>query len=57
MTVLRQTRCWLSLLLLTALGLVMSGCASTESDNASTRPWNAPKTWESGLPSSLNEGR
>jgi hypothetical protein len=35
-------------LALTALALVISGCASTESDNASVRPWNAPQGWESG---------
>ena len=57
MNVFRQFSRWLPLLLLATLALVMSGCASTESENASTRPWNTPKTWESGLPSSLNEGR
>ena len=38
--------------------LGMSGCASTQdSDNASVRPWNAPKGWENGLPSTMQEGR
>jgi hypothetical protein len=37
--------------------LVLSGCASTEPDNVSARPWNSPKGWESGLPTILNEGR
>lgn len=47
---------WLVLLGLLALGVC--GCASTQdSDNASVRPWNAPKGWENGLPSSLQEGR
>jgi len=30
--------------------LMLSGCATTESDNASVRPWNSPQGWEnSGL--------
>lgn len=42
-------------LVLGALGL--SGCASTEPDNMSERPWNSPKGWENGLPSGMTEGR
>ncbi len=50
-------RCLLSLLLLSA-ALGLSGCATTDdSDNASVRPWNAPKGWENGLPSNMTEGR
>jgi hypothetical protein len=41
---------WLGVLLLT-------GCATTDGENISERPWNSPKTWESGLPSNINEGR
>jgi hypothetical protein len=38
--------------------LGFSGCASTaDNENASVRPWNAPKTWETGIPSSMTEGR
>ncbi len=37
--------------------LSTSGCATTESDNASARPWNSPKSWEHGLPSAMTEGR
>jgi len=45
------------LLLLATLVLGAAGCASTEPDNASVRPWNSPKGWETGaLPSSMNEG-
>jgi len=47
-------------LLLIALALVAlasSGCATTDSENVSARPWNAPKSWENGLPSSMTEGR
>jgi hypothetical protein len=43
------------LLVLTALGL--SACATTESDNTSVRPWNAPTGWENGIPSRMTEGR
>jgi len=45
------------LLVLTLSLFSLAGCATTESENASTRPWNAPKGWESGLPSGLTEGR
>jgi len=46
---------WL-VLALVALGL--SACATgTDSENASVRPWNAPKGWENGIPSSMTEGR
>jgi hypothetical protein len=49
---------WVFLLLLAAAALGLSGCATTdESDNASVRPWDAPKGWESGIPSSMTEGR
>jgi hypothetical protein len=48
---------WL-LLCLAAVSIAgLSGCATTDSDNMSARPWNAPKTWETGLPSSMTEGR
>jgi len=42
------------LLLLVLAAVVLGGCASTESDNLSQRPWNAPQTWENSLPSSMN---
>jgi hypothetical protein len=35
----------------------LTGCASTEPDNLSERPWNTPKNWETGLPSGMTEGR
>jgi hypothetical protein len=40
----------------TLLGLTAMGCRSTDED-ASSRPWNSPKGWESGIPSSMTEGR
>jgi hypothetical protein len=49
---------WLLLLLLASAALTFTGCATTESENASARPWNSPAGWETGgLPSSMNEGR
>ncbi|HSY18171.1 MAG TPA: hypothetical protein VK815_07550 [Candidatus Acidoferrales bacterium] len=36
------------LLALVSLAAFVSGCASTESDNASVRPWNTPQGWEGG---------
>jgi hypothetical protein len=45
----------LALLLLGALGF--SGCASDDTENTSVRPWDTPKSWENGLPSSMTEGR
>jgi hypothetical protein len=55
-TILRHRRVVLLLLLASAtLGLI--GCATTESENLSERPWNSPKSWETGLPSGMMEGR
>lgn len=36
------------MLVLAALAAVISGCADTESDNASVRPWNSPEGWQGG---------
>jgi hypothetical protein len=44
------------LLLATAL-LSLAGCSTTDSENASERPWDRPQSWENGLPSSMMEGR
>jgi hypothetical protein len=35
-------------LVLAALAFIITGCASTESDNASVRPWDTPEGWEGG---------
>jgi hypothetical protein len=46
------------LLLLAFAAIGFSACSTTEdSENASVRPWNAPKGWENGLPSTMTEGR
>ncbi len=42
-------RCLLGVLLL-ALMAGLTGCATTEPENLSERPWNAPVGYESGLP-------
>jgi len=46
---------WKFGLLLAAFGFALfaSGCASTEPDNVSERPWNAPQSWEHGLPGGI----
>jgi hypothetical protein len=36
------------LLALAGFAALLSGCASTESDNASVRPWNTPEGWQGG---------
>lgn len=40
-----------------ALGsfLLISGCRTE--DELIGRPWNTPKSWETGLPSAMTEGR
>lgn len=44
--------------LLAIAALAVTGCQSDDSiENASARPWNSPKGWETGLPSTLTEGR
>jgi hypothetical protein len=50
---------WLFLLMLALAGLGLCGCATdrADSENVSERPWNSPKGWENGLPSSMSEGR
>ncbi|MEY4691573.1 MAG: hypothetical protein RIT19_1898 [Verrucomicrobiota bacterium] len=46
--------------LLTLVGLVSMGGALTgcrTEDELIGRPWNTPKSWETGLPSAMTEGR
>jgi hypothetical protein len=52
-----QMRRFSSLILLAGGLLFLAGCTTTESDNASPRPWNGPKSWENGVPAGLYEGR
>jgi hypothetical protein len=44
---------WAFLLLLVVGEFALGGCASTESENLSERPWNTPQGWENGMPSSM----
>jgi len=39
------------------IAMIFTACATTEPDNMSSNPWNSPRGWEHGLPSSINEGR
>lgn len=49
---------WWSAGLAVVLLFLLSGCASTDdAANLSERPWNAPRSWEHGLPSGMFEGR
>lgn len=49
---------WLSILILFGGLWLTVGCASTgEPANRSERPWNAPRSWEHGVPASIMEGR
>jgi len=43
--------------LLAIIATLFSGCASTEPENASARPWNQPRGWETGLPPAMYQGR
>ncbi len=45
-------RWWFLLLLVLGAG-ALAGCASTESENMSERPWSTPQSWETGLPSGM----
>lgn len=56
MTILLNPR-WALLLLLVLGSLGLSGCASTNPENASVRPWNAPQGWETGLPTPMTGQR
>jgi hypothetical protein len=53
---LKKSHVCVVLLLFALLGGGM-GCATTDTENLSERPWNTPKRWEHGLPPSMMEGR
>jgi len=38
------------LLLLGAILVSVSGCATDDPENTTVRPWNTPQGWESGVP-------
>jgi hypothetical protein len=41
---------WLWLFALGAVLFGVTGCATSEPENASVRPWNTPQGWEGGMP-------
>jgi len=45
------------LVMLAIMAVLFSGCATTEPENASARPWNQPRGWETGLPPAMYQGR
>ena len=47
------------MLLLLAVVVSGTGCATTDDERAdvSERPWNTPKTWETGLPPGMMNPR
>lgn len=48
---------WFFLLLVLVAVVGASGCASTDDEDISARPWNSPRNWESGMPSGFYEHR
>ncbi len=49
MNLCRQTA--LALLGVLLAGLFLTGCKTTDDvDNETSRPWNQPRSWETGLP-------
>jgi hypothetical protein len=50
----RAAKCFL-LVAFAAILAGVSGCSTNEPQNASVRPWNAPQTWESGLPIDMGQ--
>ena len=53
----RASRILLLFIGLGLLTLAFTGCATSDPDNDSVRPWNTPKSWENGLPGGMMEGR
>jgi len=56
-----KSRCakpnWIFFVLLVLAAWGLAGCATTEPDNRSARPWNSPTGWENGFPAGMLEGR
>jgi hypothetical protein len=45
------------LALLACAAFLSIGCNTPDPENRSARPWNSPNGYETGLPSSMFEGR
>jgi hypothetical protein len=52
----KSFRVWLLALAAASALLALSGCATTD-ENMSERPWNSPKSWETGMPTGMMQGR
>jgi len=46
---------WILLLAWGVLLVSIAGCSTGEPQNASVRPWNAPQSWEGGLPIDMGQ--
>jgi hypothetical protein len=46
---------WFWLFALIAILAGVGGCSTDEPQNASVRPWNAPQSWEGGLPVDMGQ--
>lgn len=48
---------WVAVVLLGVIVWTLSGCATSDPESDSERPWNAPQGWENGLPPQMYERR
>lgn len=48
---------WLTGLWLVLAATCLTGCKTPDPENQSARPWATPRSWETGLPTSIMEGR
>lgn len=53
----RSLQSLLVTLILAGAVLSSTGCKTDDPDNVSARPWNSTEGWQSGFPSTLNDGR
>lgn len=56
MKTLKGLKSWLIALAGVLVVLGSTGCIHTE-DNMSERPWNSQKSWETGMPTGMMQGR
>lgn len=54
----QSPRLWFWLFLVGVALLGAAGCATTsDNQNSSERPWNAPQDWENGMPPGMYQQR
>lgn len=46
---------WFWLFAVAAILAGLTGCATSDPQNASVLPWNAPQSWEGGLPIDMGQ--